>query len=333
MSNSAKVLDRADRIAEEVLFPAAETVDAADTVPTAHLDLLAEEGFYGLAGPPAFSVVSAEDTATAARALEFVASGCLTTAFVWAQHHSAVMAANRSQRPGITQQWLEPLCRGVRRAGLAIAATRPGPAAVRAEAVDGGYVLHGVAPWVTGWGLVDVLLTAARDASDTLVWTLIDAAGSDTLTVTPIDMVAVAASRTVQVTFTGHFVPEERVTGTVPHEVYLRNDAATLRFNGSLPLGVATRCARLMGTSPLDAAVDACRATLDNAGPEQLPSARAAASALALRAAGLCATTTGSAAVLWNQPAERLMREALFLLVFGSRPAIRADLLDRLHAS
>ncbi|QOC91701.1 acyl-CoA dehydrogenase family protein [Micromonospora craniellae] len=332
MSNSAKVLDRAERIAEEVLFPVAEEVDAADTVPGTHLDLLAAEGFYGLAGPPQFSEMAAEETATAARALEIIASGCLTTAFVWAQHHSAVMAATHSQRPGITDQWLEPLCRGERRAGLAIlSATRPGPPAVRAEAVDGGWLLHGATSWVTGWGLVDTLFTAARDASDTLVWSLLDATESDTLSVTPVDMVAVAASRTVQVTFTGHFVPEQRVTGTVPHEVYLQRDPATLRFNGSLPLGVATRCARLIGPSPLDAAIDECRATLDAAGPDELPSARGAAAALALRAAGLLATTTGSAAVLRHRPAERLMREALFLLVFGTRPGIRADLIDRLH--
>ncbi|MFV2101599.1 acyl-CoA dehydrogenase family protein [Micromonospora sp. LOL_024] len=332
MSNSAKVLDRAERIAEEVLFPAAETVDASDSVPASHLDLLAAEGCYGVAGPPEYSEMSAEDTATAARVTEIIASGCLNTAFVWAQHHSAVMAATHSQRPGIAEQWLEPLCRGERRAGLAIiAATRPGPPAVRAEPVDGGWLLHGVAPWVTGWGLIDTLFTAARDDSDTLVWSLLDAAESDTLSVTPVDMVAVAASRTVQVTFTGHFVPEQRVTGMVPHEVYLQRDPATLRFNGSLPLGVSTRCARLIGPSPLDAAVDQCRTTLDAAGPAELPSARAGAAALALRAAGLLATTTGSAAVLRHRPAERLMREALFLLVFGTRPAIRADLLNRLH--
>ncbi|NLU78251.1 acyl-CoA/acyl-ACP dehydrogenase [Micromonospora sp. HNM0581] len=332
MSNSAKVLDRAERIADEVLFPAAETVDAGEMTLNNHLDLLAAEGFYGVAGPSEFSAMSAEDTATAARVMEIIASGCLTTGFVWAQHHSAVMAATHSQRPGITQEWLEPLCRGDRRAGLAIAATRPGPPAVRAEPVDGGWLLHGEAPWVTGWGLVDTLFAAARDDADTLVWSLLDARESDTLRVTPVDMVAVGASRTVQVTFTGHFLPEERVTGTVPHEVYLQRDPATLRFNGSLPLGVATRCARLIGPSPLDESIDRCRRALDEAGPQELPSARAAAAALALRSAGLLATTTGSAAVLRHRPTERLMREAMFLLVFGTRPAIRADLLDRLHA-
>ncbi|WP_158550779.1 hypothetical protein [Geodermatophilus sp. TF02-6] len=39
---------------------------------------------------------------------------------------------------------------------------------------------------------------------------------------------------------------------------------------------------------------------------------------------------TGSRAVLTGSDAERTAREALFLLVFGSRPAIRQALLGRL---
>ena len=38
----------------------------------------------------------------------------------------------------------------------------------------------------------------------------------------------------------------------------------------------------------------------------------------------------GSRAVLPDHHAQRLVREAAFLLVFGSRPAIRAALLRRL---
>ncbi|MCU1604019.1 MAG: uncharacterized protein JWP46_484, partial [Modestobacter sp.] len=58
--------------------------------------------------------------------------------------------------------------------------------------------------------------------------------------------------------------------------------------------------------------------------------ARAAASALAHRATGLLVVVTGSRAVLAGAHAERLAREALFLLVFGSRPAIRQALVAEL---
>jgi hypothetical protein len=61
-----------------------------------------------------------------------------------------------------------------------------------------------------------------------------------------------------------------------------------------------------------------------------MPSARAAASELAVRAAAAVAVHTGSAAAVAGSDAARLTREALFLLVFGSRPQIRTALLDRL---
>ena len=61
-----------------------------------------------------------------------------------------------------------------------------------------------------------------------------------------------------------------------------------------------------------------------------MPAARAAAAELAVRAAAALAVSTGSASALVGSHPERLAREALFLLVFGSRPQIKASLLDRL---
>jgi hypothetical protein len=114
---------------------------------------------------------------------------------------------------------------------------------------------------------------------------------------------------------------------TVPLAELRAGDAAGLRTNGSLALGLVARCARLLGPSPLDRDLAAVRTRLDAAGPGELPAARAAASALAHRATGLLVAATGSRAVLAGAHAERLAREALFLLVFGSRPAIREALV------
>ena len=60
--------------------------------------------------------------------------------------------------------------------------------------------------------------------------------------------------------------------------------------------------------------------------PDHLPVARAAACELALRATAALVVGQGSTAILADQDAQRLAREALFLLVFGSRPAIRQSL-------
>ncbi len=75
------------------------------------------------------------------------------------------------------------------------------------------------------------------------------------------------------------------------------------------------------------------RAALDGAAAAGLPAARAAASEFAFRAAGALVTAAGSRSVLAGQDPQRLAREALFLLVFGSRPAIRESLAARLGRS
>ncbi|MCW6008843.1 acyl-CoA/acyl-ACP dehydrogenase [Micromonospora sp. CPCC 205371] len=371
------LIDKARWIADEVLFPAALEVDGSGVLPAGHLDLLAREGFYGMAGPPEAGGLAIPDLPTAARLVEVLASGCLATTFVWMQHHGAVGAVARAERADLKEEWLEPLCRGVRRAGVVLAALRPGPPSVRATAVPGGYRLDGAAPWVTGWGMIDVLHTAARDENDMIVWSLVDAVPGPTLSVRPLRLVAADASSRVEVRFAGHFVPAERVTGTLPFADWPARDAAGLRMNGSFALGVAGRCVTLMsppaagpgvpatsapgvpptagpgvlptggpgvpagagtasaeagdGAGALRAELESRRTALDAATPGNLPAARAAASEFAMRAATILAVTAGARSVRRDDHAQRLVREAMFLLVFGSRPAIRAELLARLQ--
>jgi alkylation response protein AidB-like acyl-CoA dehydrogenase len=324
MVHSDDMLGRARQMADGVLFPAALSVDRMTRVPASHLDALAREGLYALAGPAELG--GPEDRSVAGRVVELLAGGCLATTFVWMQHHSAVTAVTNAAE-SVRAQWLEPLCRGHRRAGVALTALRPGKPAVRARVAAGGYVLDGTAAWVTGWGMIDTLHVAARDEADTIVFALLDAVPGSTIAVEPLDLVAANASATVKLTFAQHFVPATRVTATLPYAEWPARDAAGLRMNGSLALGLAARCSRLIGPNDIDAEIVTCRKQLDEAGPDGLPAARAAASELAMRAATTLLVHTGAGGVLRNQHAQRLVREAAFLLVFGSRPAIREDLL------
>jgi alkylation response protein AidB-like acyl-CoA dehydrogenase len=328
VTGAAAMQDQASRIAADVLFPAAMDTDAADRVPASHLDLLAAEGFYGMAGPPEEGGAGLDATA-ACRVIETLAGGCLATTFVWLQHHSAVRAASAAGAR-LREEWLGPLCRGTRRCGIALGGALPGPPLLRATPAAGGYLLDGASPWVTGWGLVDTLYTAARDGQGNIVTALLSAAPGPALSAEPLRMVAVNASRTAAVRFDGYFAAASRVTAVLPHHDWLAADAMNLRSNGSLALGVAGRCCALIGASPLDGELAMRRAALDAASPEQMPAARAAASDLAMRAAAALVTVQGSRAILAGQHAQRLAREALFLLVFASRPAIKENLAGRL---
>jgi hypothetical protein len=187
---------------------------------------------------------------------------------------------------------------------------------------------------VTGWGLIDLVQVVARGPDDTVLTLIMDAAAQPGLTVTRQRLAAVDASVTVRLGFDGVVIPQERFVDQVAFDPAVSVQPAGLRLNGSLALGVARRCSRLLGAGPLDDEVDACRERLDAAlGEDSAPmaAARAAAAELALRAA--LAVRDGGHAVAVDQHAQRLAREAVFLLVFGSRPGIKSALPQLLGAT
>lgn len=325
------VVVTAQRLADEVLFPAAAATDAADVVPVGNLDLLAEAGLYGLAGPAAFGG-SDVGPATLSAVSEALAGGCLSTAFVWGQHIGLVKALSGAPKSALAQEWLGPLCRGERRGGLALGGLLPGPPRLTARREEGGWILDGTSPWVSGWGRLDALLVAARGPDDTTVMLVGDAAEGPGVSAERQRLVAVDASATVALHYHGHRVPDARLLAVAPYDPAAYSMGHVLRHNGSLALGVAARCCRLIGPGPLDAELDACRRQLADAPEEEIPAARAAASELAVRASAALVVHAGSSSILHGQHPERLAREALFLLAFGSRPAIRAGLLERFGA-
>ncbi|SDN83377.1 Acyl-CoA dehydrogenase [Klenkia soli] len=321
------IVARARALADDLLFPAATGVDADGVLPGAALDTLAAEGLYGLTGPASHGGLAA-DPPTVHAVAEALAGGDLSVTFIWLQHLTVPAMVAGSPLAG---EFLADLCTGRVRSGIALlAATRPEPVAITARREATSFVLDGGVPWVTGWGHVDVLLVAARTPDDVVHLLLVDAQAGPTLEVVPQRLVAVQASATVELRVRGHVVPASRLVRSVPLAEWQAADPGNLRTNGSLALGVAARCARLGELPALEVDVAAVRARLDAAGPDGLPAARAAAAALAHRAAGLLAVAVGSRSVSRGHPAERLTREALFLLVFGSRPAIRAALLGEL---
>jgi alkylation response protein AidB-like acyl-CoA dehydrogenase len=263
---------------------------------------------------------------------EALAGGCLTTAFVWGQHHGLVRALAMAPSGRLRQEWLGPLCRGDRRAGLALGGLLPGPPRLQARPGRNGgtWILDGTSPWVSGWGRIDVLLVAARGSDGTLVWLLADAVPGPGLSARRQHLVAVDASVTVELGFTGSELPEERLIRIEPYDETMYSMGEVLRQNGSLALGVAGRCCRLVGPSPLDDELAACRRLLHGSDADGIPAARAAASELAVRAATILLVTAGSRSIVRDEDPQRLAREALLLLVFGSRPGIRSALLERL---
>jgi alkylation response protein AidB-like acyl-CoA dehydrogenase len=311
------IVERAQRLADELLFPAALETDAADVLPRHLLDALADDGLYDLAGA---------DFATVCSVQEALAGGCLTTAFVWAQHLGLVHAIAAGGSTDLRARWLDRLVSGDVRAGLALGGALPQPT-LRARREGDAWLLDGMSPFVSGWGLIDVVHTAARTDDDRIVWLIVDAAESADLHVERLRLVALDATATVRATFAGLRIGADRQTAL--HPAGSETPPEVLRLHASLALGVAGRCCRLLGPSRLDEELAALRAKLDALGRETAVQ-RAEAGQLAVRAAAALATATGSRSLLLADHPQRLWREALFVLTYALRPASRDALLARL---
>ncbi|RSM83355.1 acyl-CoA dehydrogenase [Amycolatopsis sp. WAC 01375] len=326
---------RAHALADDLLFPAATEVDTKGEVPSSHFDALAAEGFYGLAAPKEAGGPGA-DLPTIVQVLEVMAGGCLSTMFTWIQHHGLVAALSQADSAEPRDRYLPALISGELKAGAAFAAVIPTPPRLRAERVDGGYLLDGEAPFVSGWGVIDLLQLCARDG-DTVISAIIDPVAGERLEVRPLDLVAAQGTSTVHLGFTRYFLADERVYGKTPHADFVAGNTFASRLNGCAPLGLAARAARLIEdlgkadvAAGIRAEIDAVRGRLDAAlaDPPSLPAARAAGAELAFRAAGALVAANGSTSVLAGRHPQRLVREATFLLVAASRPEIKTGLLE-----
>jgi len=74
-------VEQARNIAEGILWPDADFIDASPVVPRRYLDALADGGLYDLSAG-----------VDGARVVETLGGASLVTAFVWIQHHSPVRA-------------------------------------------------------------------------------------------------------------------------------------------------------------------------------------------------------------------------------------------------
>jgi alkylation response protein AidB-like acyl-CoA dehydrogenase len=312
----------------ELLSRDAAVVDQSLTIPSSHLTAFAAAGLYGAFAPKEVGGLELA-FAEACDVVEQLAAACVTTTFVWLQHFRLLGALLDPATPETLRSMLPSVISGEVKGGVSLGGLLPGPARLTAEATDGGWLLRGDAPWVSGWGIVDKLVVTAREGPQSVASFALDAKLCDGLSVTPVHLSAMNASSTVTVTFTNLKVPHDRYVGSQPYAPGLERPEG-LRVNGSLALGVARRCCDVIGPSVLDDELRGAREELDRAGPKDMHGARARASALAVRCAHVLAVTTGSRAAISGDVAERSTREASLLLVFASRPSIKTALLDRM---
>ncbi|MGH8898521.1 MAG: acyl-CoA dehydrogenase family protein [Egibacteraceae bacterium] len=346
----------ATRVADEVLAPAAEQVDGLPLLPRGHLDALAQAGLMGLYGPGTDGGQAAPGP-IARRCQQLVAAACGATFFTWAQHHSPLRLVAGAPDGEARRRWLRSLCTGEVRAGVAFAyLRRPGPPAVRASpAGDGGWVLEGAAPWVTGWGLVDVIFVVAGcdDGRKVLCLVPVEARG---LLPEPLELMVFQCTGTVRLGFAQVAVSAGQVVDVWPDERWQQVDRVAAAQPIAAPFGITERCVQGLrsadrpgGSLAREAAAALAKELsrchlrvdeLDQPPPEAEPELTGWLEALttvrdwsidlANRAAQAWVAAVGGRAMSRSHPAQRLVREAAFYLIQAQTGELRRAELARL---
>lgn len=337
----AGLAEAAQRLADDLLAPTAQSTDQAVTVPQANLDALAQAGLCGLWAPPAapLSVVRSVN--------EILAGACGVSYFVWAQHHGPLRQLVASDNHVLRDRFLDDLRTGRLLGGVAFShLRRPGAPALAAVAVPGGYRVDGEAPWVTSWGIAHLFLVAARH-DGRILWFLLDARRDDPA-VRPssvLPLAAMNASRTVRLRLDSLFVPDAEVISTESIEEWRCRDRIVTAQPSSPALGVAQRGVRLLSdTDPaaaasLGAELAECRdhgygladeARNDAAHMSAMTAARAWGLTLAMRTAGAVIAASGGRALTLDHPGQRLLREAAFFSIQAQTQVLRQAVLGQI---
>ena len=318
----------------------AEQTDQAATVPRSSLDALAAAGLFGLSCPPG---LPPGDTRCIFEAL---AGACGVTFFVWVQHHAPVRMLAGSANGPLRDRWLPDLCAGRALGGVAFGyLRRPGPPAVVARRVEGGFRVEGEAPWVTSWGLADLYVVGARLDEAAVFFVAPGQAGVGLRPSAPLPLAAMNASCTVRLAFDGLFVPDDDVIATMPVERWQARDRVVTAQPNPAAFGIAATCVRLLAEQSPGAGEDlgrelaTCRdrayGLADEGRTEEghlrrMVEARAWSLELAVRAATALVASVGGRALALDHPAQRLLREAAFFTIQAQTPALRDATLAQL---
>lgn len=286
---------------------------------------------------------------------ESVAWGSLTLALILTQHDAACGLIERSPNPALAERLLPGCARGELLATVGISqlttSRRGGGPAMRAERTDDGFRLNGFMPWVTSATRADFIVTGAvlDDNQQILACVPTDLAG---LTVEePIQLMGLTPSLTSQVHCEQVLVTSEYLLrGPAEQVLVLRGPIKPLTvssvgvgFAGALMEAVRERTARdpdatdflNREVAPSYASVrqslfDAAEALDDPSAEVSGMEIRAAVNDLVVRLAATLLTYAKGTGYTMAHPAQRLVREAMFFLVWSAPRDVQMGTLHRI---
>jgi alkylation response protein AidB-like acyl-CoA dehydrogenase len=289
------------------------------------------------------------DLPTVLAGYERLSGACLTTTFILSQRDAAARRIRDSGRDDLCRELLRPLACGGRFATVGISqlttSRQHGGPSLRARVLGDRFVLDGTMPWVTAADQAHDLIAGAvlEDGQQILLVVPADTAG---LSVgPPLDLMALAGSRTAEVTCREVAVDRRWLLAGPMKQVMqsgrggtggLETSCLALGLAGAAIDYVATEGQRRPEWADVAGRLEATRGEVRNemlrlaAGggkPEETAALRANANTLVLRATQAALTAAKGVGFVRPHPAQRWARQALFFLVWSCpRPAAEATI-------
>ncbi len=322
----------------ERLRATAEAVDQAGNWPQAELDALAAAGAMKWAVPREFG---GEDCSALELYLRYeaIAGDTLTLALILSQRDSAVAMIDSADQWVVRGGMLKRLANNELFITVGIAqlttSRQGGPPVLRAAHAGGGYRIDGYIPWATGAAQAEIIITGAvLDDGGQILFAL--PTGSEGVTVDPpMPLVSLRASWTTRIACDGVTISgSQLLRSPVPSALAGRKKSIALG-QAFLGTGLCRGALDLIEAHNSAAARQASERfgeqlqklrqrvlELSAEGREEGAAAaageiRAACNDLALRITHAAVTLYKGTALLTTHPAQRLAREALFLLVWS----------------
>lgn len=342
----------AETYLREEVAPRAADIDLDSNALGEALDGLCRRNLMALKRPLAYGGPAIDESGFR-QFQEAVARYSGTLAFLQTQHQSAVSLIAKGENGDLKQATLPYMADGRRLIGIGFSQLRrTGPPILTAAPVDGGYLLDGLVPWVTGLGFYPEFLVGASLPDGRAVFGIAPLADAAGVKVGPVmRLAAMESARTVAVTFEGWLLEESAVAFIKPPRWIHTNDQINIALQGFFALG----CARagldvvlgahekkgadyiLQAWQALDAELTECRAAMIEAqrvSGEETTDEKLAIRAWAIDLAGRCAhaavTASSGAANDLRHPAQRIYREALVFTVSAQTGPIMEATLARL---
>lgn len=349
-----RLLDSVRLIAETILEPNAQAVDRSGAPPITNLHALAEAGLVGVTTPTAWG--GSECSGVFMREFtETLTSACGTTWFVLTQHLGACSSIAGSENPALRERYLRDMAAGRHWVGVGFGHLRRPDPPLKAVEVEDGWVLNGVAPWVTGWPILSGVIYGAALPDSRHVYVYAPAEESTAIQSSPpLPLCAMNASATTEVRLTDLLVPKDCFVRYSSGEAMARGDFNGIAAPVAPPLGCARGAVKILRrvaekrpgmailaqtADTLTEEIDACRREARKwaEGPKDIPEykpgalrARAAAITLAVRAAHAAVAASSGGANSLDHPAQRFYREAMFYTLAAQTGDIMGATLEML---